>query len=161
MSEILPALTAISPAVLPLIGVFIGAWLTSRATLRSSRNALTGIRLQMTLQAEIKLSDFRQAWINILRDCLAELQSIGMTPGKEAQKEQRFYELGTKVELLINNKDEDYEPLQKIMYRLLFSETIEDKYRCNAEFVEVGQRILKREWEVLKVSLRAAAVQTP
>jgi hypothetical protein len=107
----------------------------------------------------MKLSDFRQAWINGLRDCLAELQSIGMTPDQEAKRNQRFYELGTKIELMMNNKDEDYEPLQKIMYRLLSATNQEEKYGCNAEFVEVCQRILKREWKVLKVALRAAAQQ--
>jgi hypothetical protein len=159
MSEILASLSTISPAILPLVGVFVGAWLTSRATLRSSKNALVGIKLQMALQAEMKLSEFRQSWINNLRDCMAEFQSIGMTPGVEAEKERHFYELGTKIELLMNRRDEGYSALQTVMYRLLLAKTKEEKYSCNRQFVEISQSILKREWEVLKLAVRNAAVQ--
>ena len=42
------------------------------------------------------------------------------------------------------------------MYK--FFEAIEDseKLAANSDFIKVGQRILKREWEVLKVEVKKA-----
>jgi hypothetical protein len=160
MPKIHEVYSAISPIIPPLLGVFVGAWITSRATLKSSKNALLGIQRQISFQVDTKLSDFRQIWINDLRNCMAEFQSIGMTPGLEAKNERRFYELGTKIGLLMNRNDINFQDLHDIMYHLLDAETLEEKYSCNADFIKLCQDILKREWEVLKFELRKAAATT-
>ena len=73
-----------------------------------------------------------------------------MTPNLDQMQQREFYEHGTRIELLMNPQDQDYATLQALMYRLLIAESMTDKYSVNAEYVEVCQRILKREWEVAK-----------
>ena len=55
----------------------------------------------------------------------------------------------------MNREDKDYKRLQELMNRFLGAETMEEKYACNPEFLEVSQDILKREWEVLKHELKS------
>lgn len=55
----------------------------------------------------------------------------------------------------MNPNDPDYRDLSELMYRFLMAsdgKTVA-KYGNNAEFVDVCQRILKREWERLKADL--------
>lgn len=56
----------------------------------------------------------------------------------------------------MNPNDEDYNHLSDVMYNHLANSTgdIEQKFSNNAEFVEVSQRILKREWDRIKKNLK-------
>ena len=113
----------------------------------------------MNFDGVMKIAEFRQAWINNLRDEMAEFQSYGVHPETNPANERLFYKLGTKIELLMNPNDPDYPELQKQMYRFLAvseGDTI-DKYSQNAEFVALCQRILKREWDRLKSDIRKAS----
>jgi len=76
-----------------------------------------------------------------------------MTPGLNHAERREFYEHGTRIELLMNPQDPDYQKLSELLNRLLEAESKETKYAVNAEFVEVCQRILKREWEVTKCEI--------
>ena len=104
----------------------------------------------------MKISEFRQAWINSLRDCMAEFQSLGITPGHKPASDREFYRLGTKIELLMNPDDPDYNKLQNSLYAFLESSEgdIVEKYGNNPEFISICQRVLKREWARLKDDLR-------
>lgn len=99
----------------------------------------------------VKLSDYRVDWIHRLRDSMAEFQSYAVTPGIDHSMDRKFYELGTKIELLMNPLDEDFETLNMCQYRMLSAKTTLEKYMANPEYVKVCQRILKREWERVKV----------
>ena len=86
---------------------------------------------------------------------MSEFQSYGVTPECIPADEREFYALGTKIELLMNPGDEDYNSLHDALYGFLESsegETI-DKYANNPEYIAICQRILKREWERLKTEL--------
>lgn len=124
-----------------------GAWLT--------RNAQTAGR---RLSRDMKIAEFRQAWINELRETMAEFQSFGVVPGADPSRIREFYKAGTKIELLMNPADEDYQRLQDCMYRFLEVSEKEklEKYSSNPEYLEVCQRILKREWDRLKNDLASA-----
>ena len=126
------------------------SWFSVRRTLRSEEE-------RRAHEAAIQISHFRQQWINELRDCLSTLQSIGVHPRLTPADQQDFYRLGTKIELMMNPLDEDYDALQDLMYQFLSVESgdVSEKDAINPEFVEVSQRILKREWERLKNELRA------
>ncbi len=141
-------------------GAAFGSWLSSRATIRATRHALEGINRQIEFQRLAKVAEFRQAWINDLRESMATLQSIGVTPNLHQQVQTEFYRAGTKIELLMNRGDIRYKELQDCMYAFLAAETIEEKYLCNTPFVSVCQDILKTEWEVLKKDLNAASPGT-
>ena len=113
-------------------------------------------KINMNFDGVLKISEFRQAWINSLRDEMAEFQSYGVLPGSDPSKERAFYKLGTKIELLMNPDDPDYENLQKLMYDFLIAadaNTI-DKYSLNSEFITLCQKILKREWDRLKADIK-------
>ena len=137
--------------IVPLLSGLV-AWVTA---FYATRRSLRSIRERIKFDRLIKISEFRQAWINSLRDCMAEFQSHGITPGHTPGNEREFYKSGTKIELLMNPNDPDYTALQESLYKFLEASegnTI-DKYRHNSEYVTICQRILKREWDRLKGEL--------
>jgi hypothetical protein len=113
----------------------------------------------MVFEGTMKIAEFRQTWINNLRDEMAEFQSHGVLPGHDPTKERDFYRLGTKIELLMNPRDPDYGKLQSLMYGFLSTANgdASDKYGHNAQFVTVCQGILKREWDRLKRDIAKAS----
>ena len=132
----------------------ISAWLSSWY---STKRALKTERHKMKFNATMKVADFRQNWINSLRDELAQFQSYGVYPHHDPTKDREFFRLGTKIELLMNPSDPDYQELQQRMYGFLNSASSDSatKYSQNTEFVVLCQRILKREWERLKKDMHA------
>ena len=66
---------------------------------------------------------------------------------------RNIFKWGTKIELLINPKDADYDELQQILYEYLAAADAMDKFDINKPFFDVSQRILKREWEKTKLDL--------
>ena len=127
--------------------------------LDSSRNTNIQVRenakLNARLTSKLKLVEMRQSWINGLRDDLAAFQAIGVTPDVEHANEREFYRLGTRIELFMNPNDIDFPELKRCLYAFLEAESTLEKYSANPAFVSVCQRILKREWEVLKAEMRA------
>ncbi len=113
-------------------------------------------RYSTRFSADLELAKFRVEWIQRLRDTLAEFQSYAMLPNFEPHGERKFYELGTKIELLLNREDPLYEKLQNIMYDMLAVsvESVEKKYTLNPEFIAISQDILKQEWEVAKKEMQ-------
>ena len=47
---------------------------------------------------------------------MSTYQSYGVTPELDHSATREFYEFGTKIELLMNSGDPDYEELQKCLY---------------------------------------------
>ena len=109
-------------------------------------------KINMNFGSMLKIAEFRQAWINSLRDEMAEFQSYGILPNSDPTKERAFYKLGTKIELLMNPDDPDYKNLQAQMYEFFSVADGEThhKYSKNSEFIKLCQKILKREWDRLK-----------
>jgi hypothetical protein len=143
-----PTWTLAIPIVAALIA-FIGVALTLSF---SWRNANKQLRSAHTL----KVAEMRQQWINSLRDAMSKYQSYGVTPGVSHTTERQFYECGTRIELLMNPKDPDYAELHNCLYAFLAADGIREKYSANPDFVEICQRILKREWDNLKAEIASA-----
>lgn len=142
--------------LIPLVSASVAA----SSSWYSTRRALKVERTKMAFDGILKVAEFRQNWINSLRDEMAEFQSHGVYPGADPTKERMFYRCGTKIELLMNPNDPDFNELQSQMYGFLKAtdgSTI-DKYSRNAEFVSLCQRILKREWDRLKSDLHSGSV---
>ena len=152
---------AIIVGIIASIAAFLGASLSSWATLKSSKNVLNITSRQMRLQSASKIAEFRQAWINELRDSMAGFQSLGVTPNLDHAMEREFYRFGTKIELLMNRRDPNYRQLCDRMYAFLEATTIEEKFGCNAPYVRICQDILKNEWEVLKKDMIDASSDAP
>jgi DNA-binding ferritin-like protein (Dps family) len=87
---------------------------------------------------------------------MISFQSYGVTPGLDHHEKREWYEAGTRIELLMNPADPDFDELQHRMYAFFGSTDETDKFSANPEFIEICQRILKREWEVLKAEVKAA-----
>lgn len=139
-------------SILPLLGAVIGAAVALIGAWLSKSNT----EKQLHVNAELKVADYRQAWINSLRDAMAEFQSYGVNPATAHENEREFYAKGTKIELLMNPSDHDYEELRRCMSNFLSAEGKIQKYSCNQPYIDVCQRILKREWEKVKFDVRNA-----
>lgn len=142
-----------------LIAAVIAALVSALSAVLAYQNGRRQIDAQrelMLAQSAHKVAEFRQNWINELRECLSTFQSIGTTPEIDPRSNPDFYKMGTKIELLMNPLDEDYASLKDVMYKYLDSSdaTLGEKYANNPEFVDVSQRILKREWDRLKNDVR-------
>lgn len=109
---------------------------------------------QLHSSHSLKIADMRQAWINNLRDEMAVFQSyIGM-PNMSDVERQSWHKAGTKIELLMNPADPDFEDLKASMYAFLEKMDRKGNEAASDKFVAVCQRILKREWELLKNEVR-------
>jgi hypothetical protein len=104
----------------------------------------------------LKISEMRQAWINNLRDAMSLFQSYGVTPNMNQNDIREWYEAGTRIELLMNPADPDYDELHERMDAFLGAKDPIEKFGANPAYVAVCQKILKREWEALKAEIRAA-----
>lgn len=140
-----PLAAAIVTALVAFTGVMISVVLQWRSLQR-----------QITSAHTLRIAEMRQGWINSLRETMATFQSYGVTPSVEQATVREFYESGTHIELFMNPSDPDYNELHDCLYQFLAAEHIEEKFAVNARYVAVCQRILKREWEVLKRDLKAA-----
>ncbi|WP_298264665.1 hypothetical protein [Acidocella sp.] len=137
---------------IPIVAAFIAFTGVALTLVLSWRNANRQLRSAHTL----KIAEMRQEWINSLRDSMSKFQSYGVTPGLSHTSEREFYECGTRIELLMNPKDPDYEELQNCLYDFLSADELVDKYGANPRFVAICQRILKREWDTLKREIASA-----
>lgn len=139
-------------------GILVGA-LGFRGSQKVADKALHGTERQLRIMYAIKIAEFRQAWINDLRESMSKFHSIGMLEG--AHDNPEFYRLGTKIELLMDRKDLRYAQLDDLMYKYYGARTQEERLICNAPFVQISQDILKTEWEKLKMDLTKAASPAP
>ena len=144
----LTLLTAATSTAGALSGVLISTMFTRRSSEKQAR-----------IQTALELAEFRQAWIDTLRDTMAQFQSLGVTPGLDHIKRPEFFQTGTKIQLLMNRDDPDYAVLDECLYNFLMADTEQEKYRSNPDYIDVCQRILKREEERLKSDL-AIVVQS-
>jgi hypothetical protein len=140
-------------------GFFAQAYVKRKGTFnleKQLQNSKEIAEKQLKLNIAIKKSEFRQDWINSLRHAMSKFHSYGVSPHLDQTKEREFYELGTKIELMMNRKDERHKQLVDLMYRFLSAEDESEKYGVNPEYIETCQDILKQEWEVLKKELDAS-----
>lgn len=140
--EALPIWTWAVPlfaALIALLGVIIGVYIQLRNLKRQLRSAHT-----------LKIAEMRQAWINNLREAMAKYQSYGVTPNLNHKENRGYYEWGTRIELLMNPNDPDYDELYKCLYDFLNATNNQEKYSANPNYIAICQRILKREWDTLK-----------
>ncbi|MEM1197517.1 MAG: hypothetical protein AAGH57_15550 [Pseudomonadota bacterium] len=171
MPEWLPALASYAAVIAAVVG---GAFLLIRTLIERSATKLQAeiqrenAKLSADIQREnasthaklssnIQLAKFRQAWIDGLREDMAKFQSFGVTPELDQRTKREFYELGTRIELRLNPDDEDFTELHDAMYEFLDASNIAQKYSANPRFVAVCQRILKKEWDVLKGEVKSVA----
>jgi len=140
-----PLLSASTGALIALCGVLITALLQNK-----------NFKKQVKSAHALKVAEMRQAWIGNLRDAMCTFHSYGVTPMLDHATTREFYEYGTRIELLMNPEDQDYNELQNCLYVFLAAKTDIEKFSANAKYVNVCQRILKHEWDKLKDAIAIA-----
>ncbi len=152
MNEALALISAITALCAVVLGPLVSLW----AAQRQSRVAV--------------LSANRQAWINALRDLIAECMSTSglihladwsnRSQAEFEAKMERLTFLISKIRLMLNPKEEDHQRLVELLSTLLKSlggrmagdpKDAEAGSKAIKELVPLSQAILKREWERVKL----------
>ena len=148
-----------------------GAQLTSAAALAAAFIALVAAviagmvalrngYLTVRTTAQMKHADFRQAWINSLRDEMSTFQSLAVGVAlDDKDNELKLAESGTKILLLMNPKDPEYRALLNGLHAVMAGWKVSRSQFLikHAEMNALCQRILKREWNVTKREMHAIA----
>lgn len=154
----LELVTAVGVPILTLLITFLTN--TASAKRSSKERALErelrskDLLIERELSRKMKLAEFRQDWINHLRDDLAEIASLTVNPA--ALEGQRIHELNKRtgrVRLRLNLT----EPLSKKLLLAMNAASEQSKQDDEGELqtalVNAGQELLKFEWDRLKSDL--------
>jgi hypothetical protein len=131
-------------AVIALLGVGVTLW-----------GSRTNAKEQNGLASRMKLADFRESWLNNLRNTIAELTGVLLaTPNlSDAETLRTAAELATRAKLLLNKKDERYHEFITLLDSIINDDNRESRFKFATELTAVVQDILKAEWNVLKRDL--------
>jgi len=155
-SEWVAAGAAVAAAVVgPLAALYMGA----------AQNRVAAAIARRQINATL-VSGNRQAWIDKLRDAIAEyqaaLRSLGFQGGHtydrtaDVDRRQSAMLLRARVALFINPTEPDHQQLMALMDKGLASAytagaaASQESEDTQAAITETAQRILKREWERVK-----------
>jgi hypothetical protein len=146
--EVLAILSAATALIAVVMGPLVSLW----AARRQSRVTV--------------LSANRQAWINTLRDLIAECMAISgfihiadWSDRKQSEfdeKMERFALLVAKIRLMLNPNEQDHKRLSEMLGQLMKSmRSLNEKdpvkgAQLMKDFLPLSQTILKREWERVK-----------
>ncbi len=136
----------------PLMTVF-ATWFVSAQTNRTARRLAEKERRQ---NVQLKLAEFRQAWINDLRNELARYSSLTLSSRGKSFSDaelQNIVEVGSRIMMRVNSQDPDVELLKAALSAALPSSGNEVEEKEALSVTEIGRRMLKREWERLKADL--------
>ncbi len=156
MENVIPVLSLIVAA----LAVFVGPLISVRVAKHQVRSSLAVASRQIT-------DPMRQAWINTLRDLLSELCSSAhhyfVTGIEDRQDEEyrRLTYLETKIQLMLNAKEDDHIQLQETMRELIASlESGKDGESAFAaaesKIIDLSRQVLKREWNRVKEPITEA-----
>ena len=59
----------------------------------------------------------------------------------------------------MNPADPDFAELHDAMHEFIHALEFSEKFDANPKYISICQRILKREWEVLKAEVSSAAIK--
>lgn len=155
-------ITAVATALAALI---IGPWVQLRISKRqialghrqaSGAEKSASAALAAAQNAGIHaVARFRQEWINALRADLAELHSLLLfaPQGGQDGREKDIIRLKTRIELLLNPREEASQHLVEAIEDLISAEDGSGA-ELTGVFVGRSQKILKEEWDRVKSELR-------
>jgi hypothetical protein len=152
--------TALISGLVTVILVFLGFWITFKTSTFANKQV-------MRYQAASKKAEFRQQWIENLRQSVAGYLADASTlvhaqTGMISQENYRtLVEKTEYIELLLNHHEDDAKDLiDKLRLTLDKATTIKidpkgDFYKARKEAAAAARKILKAEWEILKSELDA------
>jgi len=146
MEKAIPVLSLVVAALAVFVGPLI-SWLITKRQLASS----------LEVANKQIIAPMRQAWINNLRDLVAELTSSALhyhVAGFEERTDEEYRRLTLleyKVALMLNPLEDDHKRLEQLIRKMISA--LERGREGEAEFVEVhpavkdlSRQIFKREW---------------
>jgi hypothetical protein len=156
MENVIPILSLVVAA----LAVFVGPFISSRIARKQVMSSLEVANKQIT-------APMRQAWINSLRDLLAELSSSALhyyVSGFEDRRDQEYQRLSHlehKVQLMLNPKEEDHKKLEQLIHQMIASiergkEGDNDFAATHPAVMELSRQVLKREWNRVKAPIELA-----
>lgn len=139
-------------ASLTFLTAAISNWTATKNARAQNEVAERNAKAQIEIAAALKLADFRQAWINELRDCISTLQtkSLDVPTLDKPRDASEIERLAYKIRLLMNPNDENYQALSGYIDSLVE----EGDYPTVNNLTSLAQIILKTEWGVLKRDLK-------
>jgi len=143
------SLAALAAACIALVAAIITA-------LVALRNGYLTVRTTV----QVKHADFRQAWINSLRDEMTAFESLALASATNvSERERKLAASATKIILLMNPKDTDYQELLNSLHAVFRGWDVSQANFLvkHAEMNGLFQRILKREWNVTKKEMHETA----
>ena len=147
---VIPVLSLIVAALAVFVGPIVG-WIAGRQQMLAS----------LAVANKQILAPMRQAWINELRDNLAELASdtlhyfvSGMADRKDSDY-QKLTLLEHKISLMVNPEESDHHRLLEVIRNLVSAlesgkERDSEFIDAHKELVPLSRGILKREWDRVK-----------
>ena len=146
----IPTLSLIVAALAVFFGPLISLWIAKRQIASSAEVANKQI-----------IAPMRQAWINNLRDLVAELTGDTLhyfTAGHEFEGYKNFQRLTfleSKIQLMLNPNEEDHQKLEEMMKALRRLQSGDEQGRdqfiaTHPEVMKLARKVLKREWNRVK-----------
>jgi hypothetical protein len=154
MNQADSATIAVLSLAIALLAVFVGPLISWKIAKKQIEAASRTARVQM-------LGPIRQAWINELRELIAEVASSclhywqsGFEDRAEAEY-KRITDIEHKIQLMINPKEDDHRRLvshiRAMVESLSQGKDGDDAFFMAYETVmKTGKDVLKKEWNVVK-----------
>jgi hypothetical protein len=161
MERFIPILSLLVAVLAVFVGPAISLRIARRQIQASSELANNQIRSAMEASNKQITAPMRQAWINSLRDLLAELTSSALhyyVAGFEERTDeeyQRLTFLQAKVGLMLNPNEDDHKRLEGLINWMINSIQYErgksDEFpESHGQVTALARAVLKREWNVVK-----------
>ena len=111
-------------------------------------------RLERELSRKLKLAEFRQSWINGLREEIAILTSLTVNPvGRSREEDNQINLSKAKIIMRLNTNESKARELISAMEAAMQHSKQEDLGQYQTALVSAGQDLLKHEWDRLKDEL--------
>lgn len=159
MEWYIPVISLVIAALAVFVGPAISWHIAKRQICASSELATSQIRSLLETSNRQITAPMRQAWINDLRDSLAELCSTalhGNTSGAGFDVSPntimlRIRLLESKIQLMLNTAETDHARLEDLIAQMVGAMRRNDKFfEIHAEVIALSKKILKREWDRVK-----------
>lgn len=159
--------TWIITLVICIITIIANLFISSRQIRNSKLNLQIELDSKLNEIKKNKLTEFRQSWIDELRNLISEMLAIHQWTGELLRNQdyndkisdllQRTGEIQYKVEMMLNITEDKsrllIEEIRILNARNIFNKEENDhkKYSaCVGKILELSQLILKTEWERIK-----------
>lgn len=156
-------------AVVPIAGIVAAiiaglvSWLGHHVSRKnaelSAEISEANAKLNARLQATVKLAEFRQIWINELRNDMSKFHSAASFAKFRDDLVEELLEIEARILLRLNPSDKQFNGLSISMYNLRTNRDKKKISECSNSYLSICQSILKIEWDVLKTELRMVNVE--